>query len=241
MTGLPTLFKREFFGYFRTPIAYVFITVFLVASISLTWFIGNFFESNDASLNRFFLFLPWIYLFLIPAVGMRLWSEEKRSGTWELLLTFPVSNVAAVFGKFLAGWAFIGLTLLGTLPLVFTVAWLGDPDPGPILAGYFGAFLMAGSYLGICSLVSALTRNQVIAFVLGTVLCLILVFLGWSVFNDLLLALNLPVWMVDGLANFSFITHFEFFSRGLVTLSDLLFFVILILASLGMNIVVLER
>lgn len=241
MTALVSVFKREFLGYFRTPIAYVFLTVFLVASVSLTWYIGGFFEGNDASLNRFFVFLPWVYLFLIPAVGMRLWSEEKRSGTWELLLTYPVTTESAVLGKFLAAWAFIVLALLGTFPLVLTVGWLGNPDWGPVFTGYLGAILMAAAYLGVCAFVSALTKNQVIAFVISLVLCLILVFLGWSVFNNLLLGIGLPVWLVDGLANFSFVTHFEYFSRGLVTLSDALFFIILTAAALYLNVLVLER
>jgi ABC-2 type transport system permease protein len=241
MSAFAPIFKREFLGYFRTPIAYVFLTVFLVLSVGLTWYIGGFFESNDASLGRFFPFLPWVYLFLIPAVGMRLWSEEKRSGTWELLLTYPVTKEAAVLGKFMAGWAFIALAVTGAFPLALTVAWLGDPDWGPILAGYVGALLMAGAYLSVCAFVSALTRNQVIAFVLSLVLCLVLVFLGWSVFNDLLLGIGLPVWLVDGLANFSFVTHFEYFARGLVTLSDLLFFLILGAVMLALNVIVLER
>lgn len=241
MSACAAIFKREFLGYFRTPIAYVFLTVFLVATTSLTWFIGGFFDANDASLTRFFTFLPWVFLFLIPAVGMRLWSEEKRSGTWELLLTYPVRPVDTVMGKFLAAWAFVGIALAGTIPLALTAAWLGDPDWGPILTGYFGAVLMAGAYIGICQCVSALTRNQVIAFVVSLVVCLVLVFLGWSVFNDLLLGIGLPVGMVDALANFSFVTHFEYFARGLVTLGDVLFFVLLTGIALALNMLVLER
>jgi ABC-2 type transport system permease protein len=240
MNALKTLFKREFMGYFRTPVAYVFLAVFLLASSGLTWFLGGFFESNDASLNRFFLFLPWVFLFLIPAVGMRLWSEERRSGTWELLFTLPVSTLEAVLAKFLAGWAFISVGLLLTFPMPLTAAYLGDPDPGPILSGYLGAVLMAGSYLAICSLASALTKNQVISFVLGLIFCLVLVFLGWSVFNDLLLAI-FPIGVVDALANFSFITRFDGMVKGLITLKDLIFFLSLSLCSLALNVVVLER
>lgn len=241
MQATCAIFKREFLGYFRTPVAYVFLAIFAIAAVSLTWFVGGFFDSNQASLERFFLFLPWIYLLLVPAIGMRLWSEEKRAGTWELLLTLPVTVPQAVLGKFLAGWAFISIGIFSTITLPVTVAYLGDPDWGPVLSGYLGAILMGGAYLGICSWASALTRNQVIAFVLSVVICLILVFLGWSVFNSLLHQLNLPVWLVDGLSNFSFVTHFEPFSRGLLTLRDTLFFLTVMAGSLWLNIIALER
>jgi ABC-2 type transport system permease protein len=241
MNPLIPLFKREFFGYFRTPIAYVFLAVFLFAAIGLPWFIGGFFEGNDASLTRFFIFLPWVFLFLIPAVGMRLWSEEKRAGTWELLLTYPLTVAHAVIAKFLAGWAFIAIAILLTLTMPLTLAYLGDPDWGPILSGYLGALLMAGAFLGLCSLASAFTKNQVIAFVLSLSLCLVLVLLGWSVFNNLLLAAGLPGGWVDAVANFSFITHFEPLTKGLITLRDVLFFVGIMVASLWLNMVVLER
>ncbi|MGJ3243298.1 MAG: ABC transporter permease subunit [Opitutales bacterium] len=241
MQPVLAVFKREFLGYFRSPVAYVFLVVFLLATVGLTWYIGGFFESNDASLSILFTFLPWIFLFLIPAAGMRLWAEEKKSGTWELLFTLPLSPAQAVLGKFLAAWLFIVLALAGTFPLALTAAYLGDPDWGPIWAGYFGAALMAGAYLGICSLFSSLTSNQVISFVLSVMACLILVFLGWDAFSGLLHALNLPVPLVDGLANFSFITHFEPMSRGLVTLADTLFFLTLTGFCLFLNILVLER
>jgi ABC-2 type transport system permease protein len=235
------IFQREFMGYFRTPVAYVFLAIFAIASVSLTWFVGGLFESNHASMERFFMFLPWIFLLLIPAIGMRLWSEEKRSGTWELLLTMPVTVPQAVIGKFLAGWAFVSIGIATTLTLPMTIAYLGDPDWGPVISGYLGAILMGGAYLGICSWASSITRNQVIAFVISVVVCLILVFLGWSVFNSLLGQLNLPVWLVDGIANFSFVTHFEPFSRGLITLRDSLFFLTVIAASLWLNIIAIER
>ncbi len=235
------IFKREFMGYFRTPVAYVFLSVFLVAVIGLPWTIGNFFQSDDASLRLFFQFLPWVYLFLIPAVGMRLWSEEKRSGTVELLLTFPVKTWEAVAGKFLAGWAFIVVALSGTLTMPLTIAYLGSPDWGPILSGYLGAVLMAGSYLGISSLASSLTRNQVIAFVISVVICLGLVLSGWSVFNQLLLSMNIPINWVDAIANFSFVTRFENMVQGLVMVRDILFFLTLMVFSLGATILILQR
>ncbi len=236
-----TVFKREFFGYFRSPVAYVFLAVFLIASIGLPWFIGGFFDSNDASLMSFFTFTPWIYLFLIPAVGMRLWSEEKRSGTWELLFTMPLSITQAVIGKFLAGWLFISLAIALTFTMPLTLAYLGDPDWGPIVTGYLGSILMAGSYLGICSLTSSLTKNQVISFVISVVICLALVFLGWSIFNNLMVSLHFPVGLVDALANFSFITHFESMKKGLITLRDLFFFFSLTGFCLCLNILILER
>ena len=234
------IFKREFLGYFRSPVAYVFLIVFLVSVLGLTWFLGGFFDSNDANLNPLFTFLPWVFLFLIPAVGMRLWAEEKRSGTWELLFTLPVSIAQTVFGKFLAGWAFVALAIVLTVSMPLTVAYLGDPDWGPIFSGYFGGILMAGTYLSICSLTSALTKNQVISFVLSVIFCLILVFLGWSVFSDFLLALNLPVGFVDALSNFSFVTHYEPMVRGLVTLRDIFFFLSLTAFCLFVNVLILE-
>ncbi len=236
-----TVLKREFLGYFRSPVAYVFLIVFLIAAVGLAWFAGNFFEANSASLLIYFYIQPWIFLFLIPAVGMRLWAEEKRSGTWELLFTLPLSVTQAVFGKFLAGWAFISLAVVLSFTMPLTVGYLGDPDWGPILSGYFGTILMAGSYLSICSLTSALTQNQVISFVLSVLTCLILVFLGWSVFNDLMLAAKFPVWLVDGFSSFSFLTHFEPMVKGLITVRDTIFFLSVMGFFLFVNVVVLER
>lgn len=236
-----TVFKREFFGYFRSPVAYVFLTVFLISIVGLTWFVGRIFESNDASLRIMFTFLPWVYLFLIPAVGMRLWSEEKRSGTLELLTTMPLTLVDAVVGKFLAGWAFITLALLLTFPMPLTVAFLGQPDWGPIFAGYFGAILMGGAYLSICALASSLSKNQVISFVISVVVCLTLVLLGWSLLNNMLISLGLPTAIVDAIANFSFITHYEAFVTGVIQAKDILFFLGLSIVCLGLNVVVLQR
>lgn len=241
MNAILSIFRREFMGYFRSPVAYVFLAVFLMAAAGLPWFIGGFFESNQAGLDTFFTFLPWVFLFLIPAVGMRLWSEEKRSGSWELLFTLPISVSHAVIGKFLAAWAFVSLAVVLTLTMPLTVAYLGSPDWGPVFAGYLGGILMAGAYLGICSVASSFTKNQVIAFVISLVLCLVLVLLGWSVFNELMLAVSLPVAAVDALANFSFITHFESMAKGLIRLKDLVFFFSLMAFCLCLNILVLER
>jgi ABC-2 type transport system permease protein len=234
------VFKREFLGYFRSPVAYVFLVAFLVAGVALAFFVGDFFGGNQASLERYFMFYPWLFLFFIPAAGMRLWSEEKRSGTIELLFTLPVTTLDAVLGKYLAAWAFLLLAILLSFPMVITVGYLGHPDWGVIATSYLGSFLMAGSYLGICSFTSALTKNQVISFVVSVLVCVVLVFLGWSVFSPILEAV-LPVRAVDLLANFSFITHFEGFLRGIVDLKDVVFYLSLTGFSLFLNVVVLER
>ena len=207
MQQITPIFKREFLGYFRSPVAYVFLVVFLMSAVGLAFFVGRFFDNGQASLESFFAFHPWIFLFLIPAVGMRLWSEEKRTGTVELLFTLPITTLEAVIGKYLAAWAFLCAAIALTFPMALTVGYLGDPDWGVIWASYLGSMLMAGSYLGVCSLTSALTKNQVISFVLSVIACLILVFLGWSVFSELLESF-LPLFLADLLANFSFITHF---------------------------------
>jgi ABC-2 type transport system permease protein len=239
--ALTAIFKREFFGYFRTPVAYVFLMVFVLSSIGLTWFLGRIFENNEASMAVFFLFCPWVFLFLVPAVGMRLWAEERRSGTWELLFTLPVRVEEAVIGKFLAAWAFIGIALACTLTLPLTLAYLGSPDWGIIAAGYAGSFLLAGAYLGICSLASAFTRSQVIAFVLSLCACLTLVLSGWSVFNGLLRSLSIPVWITDILNQLSFLPHHEPMTMGLIRIQDLGYFLSFIATTIALNILILKR
>jgi len=240
MSQVIPIFKREFLGYFRSPVAYVFLAVFHMAIIGLAFFVGNYFDGNVASLQSLFTFFPWIYLFFIPAAGMRLWAEEKRSGSIELLFTLPVRPVEAVLGKFLAGWAFIGLGIALTLSMALTTAYLGDPDWGIIVSGYLGAVLMAGAYLAICSLASSLTKNQVISFVISSVTCLVLVFLGWDAFSEILNKL-FPVAVVDFLANFSFVPHFLTMTRGLVDMAGVGFFIALTLACLAWNVLALER
>lgn len=235
------VFVREFLGYFRTPVAWVFLSVFLVASVGMTWFAGGFFESDDASLRIFFRFLPWVYLFFIPAAGMRLWSEEKRSGTLELLLTWPVPLRSVVLGKFLAAWAFLALALLLTFPLPLTVAYLGDPDWGAAASGYLGALLMAGAFLGISSAASALTSSQVIAFVLGALACLVLVLLGWEVFGDLLLSLDLPGALVAFLGGFGFLHRFGPMAEGIVPFASVVYFLSVAASGLGLTWTILRR
>ena len=241
MNQICPVFKREFLGYFRAPVAYVFLIAFLVISVSLAFSrYGGFFKAGVAGLESYFVFFPWLFMFIVPAIGMRLWSEEKRSGTVELLFTLPITTLEAVIGKFLAGWAFLALAILLSFPMAATIAYLGSPDWGVVLTTYFGAILMGGSYLGVCSLTSALTKNQVISFVLSLGACAILLFLGFSSFTDTLEHV-LPLPVADALANFSFITHFDAFTKGIVDPKDVVFFLSLMGFTLFLNVVALER
>jgi ABC-2 type transport system permease protein len=233
------LFKREFLGYFRSAVAYVFIVIFLLASVGCTFFLGNLYDSNQASLDPFFNYLPWLFLIFVPAVGMRLWAEERRSGTIELLFTLPVTMVEAVVAKFLAGWAFLGVTLALTFPLWLTVNYLGNPDNGVIFAGYLGCFLMAGAYLSVSCFTSALSKNQVIGFILGVVICFVLVLLGWGVFT-VILGGFLPGALIDVISQIGFVTHFQAISRGLLDSRDLIYFVSAIVVGLSLNTLVLN-
>ncbi len=233
------IFRREFLSYFRSPVAYVFICIFLISSVGCTFFLGQLYESNQASLAPFFTYLPWLYLVLVPAVGMRLWAEERRGGTIELLMTLPVTLTEAVIAKFFAGWAFIGIALVLTLPLALTVNYLGDADNGVILAGYVGSFLMAGAYLSVTCLTSALTKNQVVAFILSVVACFLGVLIGWGIFSDTLLAI-FPVFIVDAVTWLGFMGHFQAMSRGVIDLRDIIYFATVILLMLSLNVIVLE-
>ena len=221
--NINAIMKRELGGYFTSPIAYVFLIIFLLLTGFFTFTIGNFFERGEASLVSFFTWHPWLYLFLVPAVGMRLWSEERRLGTMELLLTMPLTTWQAIIGKFLASWAFLALALLLTFPVWITVNWLGSPDNGIILAGYAGSLFLAGSYLAISCMTSALTRNQVISFILSVMICLFLILAGYTPVTDLLTRFASPV-VVDIIAAFSVMTHFEGFQRGVIDLRDIVFF-----------------
>jgi len=240
MNQIIPIFKREFQGYFRSPVAYVFLIVFLLASVGLAFFVGQFFKAGSASLESYFIWHTWLFVFFAAAAGMRLWAEERRSGTIELLFTLPVTKLEAVLGKFFAAWAFLSAGILLSFPMAITVGFLGDPDWGVIFASYLGSILMAGAYLAVCSLMSALTRNQVIGFVLGVFVNLVLVFLGWSVFNDTLASV-FPQGFVDLLANFSHTTHFDAFTKGIIDPKDVMYFVSLGGFCLFLNVVVLER
>ncbi len=227
MSAISTVFRRELRSYFATPVAYVFIVIFLVLSSAFTFYLGGFYERGQADLLPFFNFLPWLYLFLVPAVSMRLWSEERKSGTIELLLTLPITMWQAVMGKFLAAWSFIGIALALTFPLWITVNYLGDPDNGVIIASYLGALLMAGAFLAIGSCISAATRNQVVAFILTVVACFVLVMAGFPLVLDAFRAWA-PQGLVDAIAGLSFLTHFASISKGVIDLRDLLYFVLMI-------------
>ncbi|OJY96379.1 MAG: ABC transporter permease [Lysobacterales bacterium 63-13] len=226
MSAISTVCKRELRSYFATPVAYVFIVIFLVLSSAFTFYLGNFYERGQADLLPFFSFLPWLYLFLVPAVSMRLWSEERKSGTIELLLTLPITMWQAVMGKFLAAWLFIGIALALTFPLWITVNYLGDPDNGVIFASYLGAWLMAGAFLAIGSCISAATRNQVVAFILTVVVCFLLVMAGFPLVLDAFRSWA-PQVLVDAIASLSFLTHFSSISKGVIDLRDLLYFVLM--------------
>jgi ABC-2 type transport system permease protein len=215
--------KRELGSYFGSPVAYVFLVIFLLLTGFFTFTAGNFFERGEASLAAFFGWHPWLYLVLVPAVGMRLWAEERRAGTLELLLTMPITPWQAIVAKFVASWAFLAVALLLTFPAVITVNVLGDPDNGIIFAGYLGSFFLAGAYLAISCMTSAMTRNQVVAFILSVVICLFLILAGFNPVTDLMTRWASPA-LIDTVAAFSVVTHYDGFQRGVVDTRDLLFF-----------------
>lgn len=239
MSATLTIARRELAGYFATPLAYVFIIVFLFLTGIFTFYVGNFFDRGEADLVPFFSFHPWLYLFLIPAIAMRLWAEERKAGTIELLLTLPVPLGAAIVGKFLAAWAFTGIALALTAPMWLTVNYLGQPDNGVILAGYIGSFLMAGAYLAVGSCLSAVTRNQVVAFVLTVVVLFLFTASGAPMVLDAFSGWA-PQAIVDTIASFSFLTHFNGIVAGVIELKDIVFFATLIIAALGANAIVID-
>jgi ABC-2 type transport system permease protein len=200
MKNLGVIFKRELASYFATPLAYIFIVIFLVLSAVFTFYLGGFYEGGQADLNAFFNFHPWLYLFLVPAVAMRLWAEERKSGTIELLMTLPVSRTDMVLGKFLAAWVFVGIALLLTFPMIITVNYLGSPDNGAIITGYIGSWLLAGGYLAIGSCMSAVTKNQVIAFIVSVVACFVFIVSGFPLVLDVFSGWA-PQWLVDAIAS----------------------------------------
>jgi ABC-2 type transport system permease protein len=218
-----TIAGRELAAYFQSPVAYVFLVIFLLLAGVFTFTFGGFFERGEASLAAFFNWVPWLFLFLVPAVGMRLWSEERRLGTIELLLTMPIASWQAILGKFLASWAFLAIALALTFPIIVTVNWLGDPDNGVIASGYVGALLLAGAYLAISSMTSAMTRNQVIAFIVAVVLCLLLILVGFTPVTDMIGRWASPP-VVESVARFSVLTHYDGFQRGVIDSRDLAYF-----------------
>src|SRR6266566_1884794 len=231
--------RRELQGYFASPVAYVFIVIFLLMVGFFTFMAGGFFERAEASLIAFFLWHPWLYLFLVPAAGMRLWSEERRQGTMELLLTMPITTWQAIVGKFLASWLFLALALALTFPVVLTVNYLGHPDNGVIFAAYLGSWLMAGAYLAITCITSAMTRTQVVSFIISVVVCLFLILAGFPPVINLLENWARP-WLVDIITSFSVITHFEGFQKGVLDSRDVIFFLSIIGFSLFSTSVILR-
>jgi len=233
------IFKREFNAYFATPLAYVFIVIFLFAMGAFTFYVGRFYENGLADLSVFFGYHPWLYLFLVPAVGMRLWADERRTGTVELLLTLPVPVWATVLGKFLAAWAFCAVALALTFPIWITVNVLGNPDNGVILASYIGSLMMAGGYLAISAAISATTDNQVIAFVVSVAVCFLFTIAGAALVIDFF-QLWAPVVLVNTISSFSFLTHFQAITSGVIDLRDLIFFASLIALFLAVNVVLID-
>jgi len=239
MSNILAIYKREINGYFATPVAYVFIVIFLMLTGVFTFYLGGFFERGQADLQPFFAYLPWLYLFLIPALSMRLWAEERKSGSIELLMTLPISVTQAVLGKFIASWLFIGLALLLTFPLWITVNYLGSPDNPVIFSGYLAAFLMAGAYLAIGSCISAITRNQVIAFIISVVISFLFLLSGFP------LVLNFfegwaPQILIDAISSMSFLTHFNAIVKGVIDLRDVIYFISFIGCWLLANVILVE-
>ncbi|MGB2426335.1 MAG: ABC transporter permease subunit [Alteromonas sp.] len=240
MSAVGIIVKREFASFFATPVAYVFITIFLMLSGIFTFFIGQFFERGQADLLPFFNFHPWLYLFLVPAIAMRSWSEERKSGTIELLMTLPISVTQAVLGKFIAAWAVLGLSLLLTFPLWLTVNYLGNPDNGIILAAYIGSWLMAGAFLAVSLCMSALTKNQVIAFILAIVVCFLFVLSGSPIVLDVFQGWASAM-VIDTIASLSFLTHFEAMAKGVLALNDVGYFIIVIAIFIVANHMIIEQ
>ena len=239
MRNVGIIMRRELGSYFATPLAYVFILIFLLLASSFTFYLGGLYERGQADLNPFFSFHPWLYLFLIPALSMRLWAEERKSGTIELLMTQPITLWQAVLGKFFAAWIFAGLALALTFPLWLTVNYLGSPDNGAILAAYAGSLLLAAGFLAIGSFMSAVTRNQVVAFILAVATCFAFLLAGYPIVLDAFRTW-LPATFVEAIASLSFLTHFDSIQKGVLDLTDLLYFAMLIAYFLIATAVVLD-
>ena len=240
MNGILSIYKREFTSYFVTPVAYVFIVIFLFMTGVFTFYLGAFYESNQADLEPFFRFHPWLYLFLIPAISMRLWSDERKSGTIELLMTLPVSITDTVVAKYLAAWSFTAIALSLTFPMWITVNYLGNPDNTVVLASYIGSLIMAGGFLAIGSCISALTKSQVIAFVISVVICFMFILSGFPMVLDLFEGWA-PQAVIDAIASFSFLTHFTSIKKGVIDIRDVIYFAALITFWLYVNVVIIEN
>jgi ABC-2 type transport system permease protein len=239
MSPVLAIARRELRSYFATPLAPVFIVIFLLLSGVATFYAGGFFEAGQADLQAFFRFHPWLYLLLVPAVSMPLWAEERKTGTLELMLTQPVAVWQAVLGKFVAAWAFLALALALSFPIWLTVNWLGSPDNGVILASYLGSLLMAGAFLAVGSCLSATTRSQVVAFILTVMACLLLLLAGFPLALDPLRGvLSQPA--IDAVSGLSFLTHFRAITRGVLDLRDVSYFLLAITAWLSATVLVIH-
>ncbi|GLQ92095.1 ABC transporter permease subunit [Dyella acidisoli] len=239
MSPVMAVVRRELRSYFVTPVAYVFLVIFLVLSGILTFYVGDFYDRGIADLQPFFVMHPWLYLILVPAVSMRLWAEEAKAGTLELLLTLPINLWQAMLGKFMAAWLFVGLALLLTFPVWVTVNYLGSPDNGIIIAGYIGSWLMAGAFLAIGACLSTVTSSQVVAFILTAVVCVLLILAGQSQVLDFFQG-TLPRRLVNGIAHLSMLRHYEAIARGVLDIRDLLYFILTIAAWLTAGVLVLD-
>jgi len=235
MNTIINITKRELNGYFSTPVAYVFIVIFLLMAGLFTFYMGAFYERGQADLSAFFDWHPWLYLFLIPAISMRLWAEERRNGTIELLMTLPVSVTQTVVGKFLAAWIFTGIALVLTFPMWVTVNFLGNPDNGVIITSYLGSLLMAGGYLSIGSCISSLTKNQVIAFVVSIAVCFLFTVSGLPIVLNFFSSWT-PQALLDTIASFSFVSNFTDLTRGVIDIRNIIYFLSLIVGALSLNI-----
>lgn len=240
MSNIMVIFRREMAGYFSTPVAYVFIVIFLSLSGTLTFFFGNFFERGQAGLQAFFMYHPWLYLVLVPAISMRLWAEERKTGTIELIMTLPISLPQVILAKHLAAWCFTAITVALTFPIWITVNYLGDPDNGVILAAYLGSLLMAGAFLSIGSFVSALTKNQVIAYITTAAVCFLFIVTGTPAILSTL-GTWLPELATRILTELSFITHFADISKGVLDLRDIIYFVTIIALFLTLTAIAVSR
>ena len=240
MRNVLIIARRELGAYFGTPLAYVFAVIFVALTGAFAFYFGNFFDRGQADLQAFFLYHPWIYLILVPAVAMRLWAEERKTGTIELLMTLPIAPWEAIVGKFLAAWAFIGVALMLTFPMWITVNVLGNPDNGVILTSYIGSFLMAGSFLAIGSAISALTKNQVIAFIVSAAICFLFVMSGVEMVQNTVKAV-FPNFIVQAISQLSFLTHFDQVAHGVIDLPSLFFYLSMIAFFLFANMIIVEQ
>ncbi len=239
INSLIIIIRRELYGYFATPLAYIFLVIFLMLTGIFTFYLGNFYERGQADLLSFFSYHPWLYLILVPAIAMRLWAEERKSGTVELIMTLPVPLWVWVVGKFLAAWLFAGINLLLTFPMWLTVNYLGEPDNGVIVTGYVGSWLLAGGFLAVGCCMSALSKSQVIAFILSLVLCFLFTLSGFPMVLDFFSGWA-PQWLIDAIAEVSFLTHFQSISKGVISLQDCLYFISMIVVWLVANTIVID-